>query len=278
MPELPEVETIARQLAPALQGRMVRGLTVLDPRLSLPPARAVVGRQVGAVGRLGKQVVLRLDAGPGQGPRLGPRWFVVHLRMTGRLLWQPDPVPASLPHTRARLRLEGGALLFVDPRRFGTLALLDSLVPAQPRGLDPLAPEHSVERLAALLAGAGARQPIKAWLMRQDRLVGLGNIYASEVLFRARLDPRREAGRLRSGEIARLHAALVAVLRAAIAHCGTTFSDFQDAHGVTGSYQHFLQVYQREGLPCPRCAAPVRRLVQQQRSTFFCPRCQRGAR
>ncbi|MBK8481651.1 MAG: bifunctional DNA-formamidopyrimidine glycosylase/DNA-(apurinic or apyrimidinic site) lyase [Proteobacteria bacterium] len=289
MPELPEVETIARQLAPVLQGRRVHGLALLDSRLAPIQTRAVVGARVGAVQRLGKQVVLRLDPTPtGAAPRRAPRsptelpaaaarWLVVHLRMTGRLLWQPGAQPAPLAHTRARLRLEGGTLVFVDPRRFGTLSLVDDLECVRPRGLEPLGAEHSVDRLAALLAAGGARQAIKPWLLRQDRLVGLGNIYAAEALFAARIDPRRAVGRFRPAEVARLHAAIGEVLTAAIAHCGTTFSDFQDAHGVTGSYQHYLRVYRREGLPCLRCAGTVRRLVQQQRSTFYCARCQRGA-
>jgi len=267
MPELPEVETVARQLGHLLSGRSVRTLEILDPLLGPPGVASLAGRTVGGVRRLGKQVLLELD-------RAGaPLWLAFHLRMTGRLIWREGGGRVSPRHLRARLRLEGGWLLFYDPRRFGTLHLCNSLAELEPAGLDPLSGELTDAALAGLLAGSP--QAIKPWLLRQDRLVGLGNIYASEILFAAGIDPRRPARSLGAAEIRELRRGTRAVLERAIERCGTTFSDFQDARGLAGSFQDCLGVYGREGEPCPRCGTPVERLTQQQRSTFWCARCQR---
>jgi formamidopyrimidine-DNA glycosylase len=269
MPELPEVETVARQLEPLLSGRRLRRARLLDRRLGTPPVASLVGHQVERVFRLGKQVAFELSR------RGRPRFMAVHLRMTGRLIWQDGRrrSPPDHKHLRARFDLDGGRLLFFDPRRFGTIAVVDTPEEIAPCGVDPLSAELTPGALAGLLRGS--RQAIKAWLLRQDRLVGLGNIYACEILFRAGVAPDRAAGRLRRTDVERLHRALRDVLTRAIESCGTTFSDFQDARGVSGSYQRYLGVYAREGEPCPACGRPVRRIVQQQRSTFYCPGCQR---
>ncbi len=268
MPELPEVETVARQLDPRLRGQRLQRVRLLDPLLGRPAVRPLLGARVVEVGRLGKQVVLHLD--PPAGP---PHYLAVHLRMTGRLIVTPRQRRVAQRHLRARLWLDHDALLFYDPRRFGTLTVARSLRELQPAGLDPVTRPLRPCALAALLRGS--RQPLKAWLLRQDRLVGLGNIYASEVLFRAGLHPCRPAGSLSAGEVTRLARSVTEVLQQAIAHNGTTFSDFQTSRGVSGSYQRFLAVFQRQRQPCPRCGAPLLRLVQQGRSTFFCGRCQR---
>ena len=192
--------------------------------------------------------------------------------MTGRLLWQRGRPGNSEDHLRARFRLDGGELLFADTRRFGTFQWYASAEDARPAGLEPLSAELTVRKLAELTRGSG--QNLKAWLLRQDRLVGLGNIYASEILHRARLSPFRSAGSLTADELKRLHGSTRRTLRRAIENCGTTFSDFQDAQGVEGSYQQFLAVYDREGETCRRCGDSIRRVVQQQRSTYHCPGCQ----
>jgi formamidopyrimidine-DNA glycosylase len=195
--------------------------------------------------------------------------------MTGRLLWQPGataPGPADQPHLRARLLLGGGAVDFVDPRRFGVIRLTGTLDQLQPAGADPTGRSFTRGLLRELLAHG--RQEIKPWLLRQDRITGLGNIYASEILARARLHPARPAGSLEVAEVHRLHAATVTIINRAIRHCGTTFSDFQDSRGNSGGFQRFLTVYGHENDPCRRCRAPVQRMVQQGRSTFFCPTCQ----
>jgi len=268
VPELPEVETVARQLAPQVEGRRIVSVGIVDPKLEHAALhRDLPGARIRDCGRMGKQVVLRLDTARG-----GRRWLCIHLRMTGRLrVLEAAPGPVALP-LRAVLELDRGWLTFVDPRRFGTLRLADRRSGAAPPGAEPLSRAFTAASLTALLGRS--RQPLKPWLLRQDRITGLGNIYASEILFVSRLSPERAAGSLDAGEIRRLHRAIRSVLRAAISACGTTFSDFQDARGVEGSYARYLTVYGREDQPCRRCRTPIRRGVQQQRATYWCPRCQ----
>jgi formamidopyrimidine-DNA glycosylase len=268
MPELPEVETVARQLDPLVRGRRVVRFRVADDRLSPGPGPPLAGRRVDGVRRIGKQLAVTISAAdPGDEAHL-----LIHLRMTGRLLWHETPQRALRPPLRASLDLEGGALIFSDVRRFGTMRWTRSLDDVLCGALDPLSRGLSARALAGLMSSSS--QPLKPWLLRQDRLVGIGNIYASEIPFVARVSPFRSVDGLGGGEVRRLHRAVRSVLRHAIDACGTTFSDFQDAHGVTGRYQEMLSVYGREGEPCPRCGGAVRRAVQQQRSTFYCPACQ----
>ncbi|MBW2735219.1 MAG: bifunctional DNA-formamidopyrimidine glycosylase/DNA-(apurinic or apyrimidinic site) lyase [Deltaproteobacteria bacterium] len=268
MPELPEVETVVRQLSPHLQGKTLAGVRLFDDKLRHFPSRKLSGLAFERVQRVGKLVVFG-----GPTPQ-GERFVGVHLRMTGRLLWHPAGMRAERRHLRARFSLrEGGAVLFYDARRFGTLQLATSWEELESTALDPTSAAFAPQRLGKLLAQGGG-QSLKVWLMRQDRLVGLGNIYASEILFRARLHPYRITHSLTRDEIVRLHQSTQEVLAAAIEACGTTFSDFQTAHGFTGSYQRYLQVYGREGEPCLVCGCKIERVVQAQRSSFFCPGCQ----
>jgi formamidopyrimidine-DNA glycosylase len=268
MPELPEVETVARQLAPLIQGRQVLRLEIFDPKLQLENPQQAVGRVIQEVRRLGKQVLFDLQD---RQEDCQPRWLCVHLRMTGRLIWVREAEPVA-PPLRARLTLEEGFVLFKDVRRFGTMRLIGALEEIQPAGMDPFGKDFTAAALAGRLAGSA--QEIKPWLLRQDRLVGLGNIYASEALFAAGLSPRRQAGSLTGKEEQRLHRAILKVLKMGIEHGGTTFSDFQDARGESGSFQRMLAVYGQAGQPCRRCRTAVTRIVQQGRSTFFCPKCQ----
>lgn len=276
MPELPEVETVVRQLRPLVTGRAVCSLRILDDLLGVIPAKRARGAMVSGVQRLGKQVVIGLERETKSRPRL---WLAVHLRMTGRLLWRAGERPAEgldRPWLRARLALVGGNVDFIDPRRFGVVRLVDDPAPLDPPGVDPTGEAFTPAALRQLLGES--RQALKPWLLRQDRITGLGNIYASEILARARLNPCREAGTLGPAEIRRLHGAVVTILRRAIRHCGTTFSDFQDSSGEIGAFQRFLAVYGHEGEPCRRCSTPVERMVQQGRSTYFCPACQPAGR
>jgi formamidopyrimidine-DNA glycosylase len=268
MPELPEVETIARQLAPLLIGRRVKRVEVLDAKLDQAALTSLQGCVIAGVFRHGKQVALRLTRARG---KPAEHFLLVHLRMTGRLIWHDTAQPET-KHLRTRFVLDQGCLLFFDPRRFGTLVLKPSLADDRAMGLDPLTPQFTKQALARLLTGS--RQPLKTWLLRQDQLVGIGNIYASEILFAARLHPLRPAGSLSAEESSRLHRSVRGVLKLAVKHCGTTFSDFQDAHGMSGGFQRMLKAYGREGQPCKACGGTIVRLVQQQRSTFFCPECQ----
>ena len=270
MPELPEVETISRQLDPKMAGSNLIGLEILDPRLGEFP-EPPRGR-VRAVRRVGKEV----------GFFIGETVFLVHLRMTGRLIWEADSERLDSKsimvreekfrmHLRARLRFDRGVLLFHDVRRFGTMRIFpEESLPSQ--GIDPTTDEFTVESLERLLERGS--QPMKNFLLRQDRIVGIGNIYASEILFRSRLHPMRQSSSLLPDEIRKLHRAIRLTLELAIANSGTTFSDYRDSDGETGSFGRFLHVYDREGEKCRSCRETIARLVQSGRSSFYCPECQ----
>lgn len=266
MPELPEVETVARQLSARVEGRVIRRLTILDDLLRRETPPPLAGAVISSVFRAGKQVIFELTH-----DRRPPWWLAVHLRMTGRLLVHENP-RLSIPHLRARFRLDQGSLLFVDTRRFGTFGWRERHEDILPNAVEPLSRRLTPRRFRQLIGNS--RSPIKTWLLRQDRLVGLGNIYASEILHEAHIAPQRHACDLDDEEIANLTRATKKILRRAIRNCGTTFSDFQDADGVEGSYQNYLFVYGRDGEGCRRCDGTIEREVQQQRSTFYCRRCQ----
>jgi formamidopyrimidine-DNA glycosylase len=270
MPELPEVETIVRRLAPVLAGARVRALDVRDARWCAPVlpdavAGAVGGRRIERLWRRGKYLVLGLD---------GDIHLVMHLRMTGTLLWEPDGLP---PHTRVVFNLGTGRLAFVDPRRFGTGTLvlgspaLDGFFAAR-LGVEPLEGEFTAGHLRGL--ARGRRAPIKAFLLDQRNLAGVGNIYADEALFRARVHPLRPAGALRPGQYGLLRDAVVDVLRAGIEARGASIDDYRDPDGVRGSFQDRFLVHRREGRPCPVCGRTVRKLVVAGRGTYVCEGCQ----
>lgn len=283
MPELPEVETVRRNLATVLPGRRVEAVEVRSPHCLAEPdpelfRRSLTGRTIRGVGRRGKYLLLDLDGG-----------FVlaVHLRMTGRLVYEvPGTGPAAAgetapdPHTHAVLRLSGGGRLsFRDVRKFGRLYLtpsLSSLLPAGKLGPEPLEEGFTPEALASRLKGRQAR--VKAMLLDQRVVAGVGNIYADEALFLAGIHPERRAGSLRKAEVERLHAAVRQVLEEGIRHRGTTFSDYRDGFGEPGGYGERLAVYGREGAPCRRCGGPVSRIRSGGRSSYFCPACQRPPR
>jgi formamidopyrimidine-DNA glycosylase len=274
VPELPEVETIVRGLAPALQGRRVT--SVWTSGLALRLARAVdvaglravsVGRAITSVRRRGKYIMVVTDDRAGAG-------VCVHLGMTGRLRVQPA-TEARAPHTHVVFSLAGGdELRYVDARRFGWVAPgapLASLPALAELGPDPLS-----ELDAAALARAltGVRAPLKAFLLDQTRVAGLGNIYVCEALFAARIHPRTPAGRARR-RAPELLAAIRATLEGGIARRGTTLRDYVDADGFAGDNAAALLVYGREGEPCTVCGAKIKRRVDAARSTFYCPQCQK---
>ena len=273
MPELPEVETVRRSLERSIIGRRFTAVTVHERRLRTPIApaalrRDLIGRAVHAVKRRSKYLLLDLE---------GDRVLVLHLGMSGRFLREDHAAP-RLPHTHVRIALDDGSeLRFVDPRRFGMLFVVGrSEIDAHPRfaalGPEPLTPAFTA---AALQARAGrARRAIKSVLMDAAVVVGVGNIYACESLYRAGIHPSTPARRLRAVRWARLHAAVQAVLEDALAARGTTLQDFRDSDGLDGGFQARLAVYGREGEPCARCRRRVRRIVQAGRGTFYCPGCQ----
>lgn len=274
MPELPEVETVRRQLASALPGRRITGLGVRLPRLlrNIEPERLeerVAGRRFAAVQRRGKFLLLHLD----DGARL-----IVHLRMTGRLTVAPTGDPEG-PHTHIVVALDGGLeLRFSDQRTFGTWHYVADDYGQEPPGLvsmgvEPLGDDFSPEALAALVAGR--RAPIKAVLLDQRRVAGIGNIYADEALFRAGIDPARPAGSLSEADLARLHRTIRAVLQDSLAKGGTTVRDYVNGRGVPGEFQRYLDVYGRAGQPCRRCGTAIVRRRVAGRGTHVCPRCQR---
>ena len=274
MPELPEVETIRRDLAPRLTGRTIVRARFSKPdiALNMPSrslARRLAGRRIEAVGRRGKYLLFFLD---------DRRVLQVQLRMSGRFaLGRRLPPGTGFRHVAARFELDDARTLFYDDvRRLGGFQLLEpSEWAAVEAGLgpEPLDDSFTSARLEARLRGR--RAPIKNALLDQKRVAGVGNIYASEALHRAGIDPRRPAGELDRTEIQRLHRAVRRVLRGAIAGAGTTLRDYRAVNGRSGRFQTALRVYGREGEPCGRCGRPIARLVQAGRSTFFCPGCQR---
>lgn len=276
MPELPEVETTARILAPELLARTVVAVQAIDyPPLVAPLApeefaHRLAGRRITALGRRAKFLLLHLDDGA---------VLAVHLRMSGRLYLSPREAPSER-HTHAVLELDDGrALRFRDPRKFGRMRLMS---PEEYGALDrqlgpePLSAQWNAAALAKQLQGR-PRARLKALLLDQHFLAGLGNIYSDEALFRAGLHPARPAGSLSPGEVERLHEAIRAVLAEAIDANGTTLSDgiFLFGSGEAGRFAERLQVYGRAGKPCPRCGRAIVRELLAGRGSHFCPHCQR---
>jgi formamidopyrimidine-DNA glycosylase len=271
MPELPEVETIRRQLAPLVEGRTLERMEILDERWSRPlaPAEltaALEGRRIDALDRRGKYLVWSFQ---------DEVYLAQHLRMTGAILCEPEPEPA---HVRVRLTLRPRRrLVIVDPRRFGTGELvlgaeaLEAFFAAR-LGLEPLDERFTAEHLRGLARGRTA--PIKALLLDQRRIAGVGNIYADEALFRAGVHPLRPAGRLMAPQRARLREAMIEALQAGIDARGASIDDFRHIDGVRGSFQDRFLVHRRAGEPCPRCGATIVKMVVAGRGTYVCESCQ----
>jgi len=278
MPELPEVETVRRLLEANILGRTIRatrlsGLPLRGERVPRALPRQIAGRRFTAARRHGKYLLLDLNGG----------WTLLsHLGMSGRWLFHPDPPLKRMAHVHARIHFDDGTQLwFQDPRRFGMLRLTRTDALAQDPSLvilgpDPVFDPPSGTSLHAL--AEGARVSLKSFLLDQRRLAGIGNIYASEILHRAGLHPRILAGSVHVEAWDRVARATNAVLREAIARNGTTFSSYRTLWDEAGGYGERLRVYDRAGQACPVCGEPVRRIVQQARSTFFCPRCQPAKR
>ena len=271
MPELPEVETARRGIAPHLVGRRIRRLEVREWRLRWPISRrlpaALRGRAIEAVGRRGKYLLIRAGGGT----------LLWHLGMSGSLRVLADPPPPG-PHDHVDLELSGGTVLrFRDPRRFGSLHWIGG-DPLRHRLLAGLGPEPLGEDFGGDWLHArsrGRRAAVKTFLMDARVVVGVGNIYASEALFEAGVAPSRPAGRISRARYGRLAEAVREVLARSIEAGGTTLRDFTEADGRPGYFARELRVYGRAGEPCVRCGEPVRVRTLGQRSSFYCPRCQR---
>ena len=256
MPELPEAETIARTLAPHAEGRRIVSVRFLSKRVHDGSTPKLAGRTIRRVRRYGKRVVFELDRGV----------LVFRLGMTGSLLWSTTPGP----YTRAFFKLDQGNVCFNDIRQFGSVKWMAE--PPQDLGPDPL--EVSAEEFYTRLRGR--RVQLKRLLLDQQFLRGIGNIYADESLFRARIHPQAQALRLSVARARRLHQAIVDVLKLAIDNCGSSISDYLDARGQRGNFQQLHQVYGKQDQPCPQCGALIRRIVVAQRGTHYCPKCQRA--
>lgn len=259
MPELPEVETIVRELEPKLTGRHILAAEVLHPRIVRYCAEdltaCLAGRRIEDVRRHGKFILIRLDHG----------WLTIHLGMTGQLLVDGEPGV----HTRAVFRLDDATLIYDDIRMFGSIEWgpePSRLARLGPDALD--APELATELLRR-------KAPIKAVLLNQSVFSGVGNIYADEALFRAGIHPRRRADRISTERAARLIAVVREVLGEAVEHRGSSVSDYVDTEGRRGSFQDRHRVYARDGHPCVQCGTVVRKTVVAQRGTHYCPKCQR---
>ena len=275
MPELPEVETIRTRLAPRLEGRRLERVEIVDPRLTRPEppeaiAAALEGERIVRVSRRGKYLVFEFESG---------RSLLVHLRMTGNVEHPAQGGLAADPYRRAVVRLDDGSdVAYRDVRRFGTWDLLEpgeleDYFAVRRLGEEPL--ERGFTTRAFTQALEGRRAPIKAALLDQRAAAGVGNIYADEALWRARLHPLRPAGSLTAGEIARLRKAIRAALEMGIARQGATLRDYRDPEGRRGRMQDEFKVYGRAGEPCPRCGTPIEKTRAGGRGTWFCPHCQR---
>jgi formamidopyrimidine-DNA glycosylase len=274
VPELPEVETVRRALEPALVGRTIERAEIVDARLTRPEEPQLVaaeldGERVAAVERRGKYLVIRFQSG---------RALLVHLRMTGSFRTTRDGEGDEDPYRRAVVSLDDGSdVAYRDVRRFGTWLLLepDEVEPylAVRLGPEPLEQRFTPRVLRDRLAGR--RAPLKAALLDQRTVAGLGNIYADEALWRAKLHPRREAGTLTAAEIRRAHTGIREALEMGVARQGSTLRDYRQPDGASGSMQDEFKAYGRLGEPCERCGTPIDRIVVGGRGTWYCPRCQR---
>jgi formamidopyrimidine-DNA glycosylase len=271
MPELPEVETVRRQLSPRVEGRRLAELEISDARWCQPLAPeefadAVVGRRIETLRRRGKYLIWELE---------DEVFMLVHLRMTGNLVYDAEP---PVQYERVRFVLDDGhEVRFVDPRRFGTGEVLlggpalDAFLGAR-LGVEPFDREYDAAYLRTL--ARGVRAPIKAFLLDQRRIAGVGNIYADEALFGAGIHPLREAGKLTGAQWTTLADTVKEALQSGIDANGATIDDFRDLDGARGSFQDRFQVHLREGEPCPRCGTTIKKLVAAGRGTYVCEHCQ----
>lgn len=264
MPELPEVETIVQGLKRRVSQQRIEQIRIYDPKVAkMLAGERIAGRRIINIRRRGKYIIFELNEGLN---------LIVHLRMSGRLIYQRDE-PQSLRWVRATIKLNNGFLVFQDRRRLGTMELSDSEDLDRRLGIEPLSPEFNSDCLRQRLTTS--RRPIKVLLMDQTIIAGIGNIYAQEILFAAGIHPQREAQSLNSNEIEALTKAIKFVVKQALNHQGTTISDFQKANGDEGNFQNLLKVYRRENKPCLVCQTPIKKIKQQGRTTYFCERCQK---
>jgi len=271
MPELPEVEITRRSIEPVLKGQILRRVSLSDKALRWPlgcDPQKLVGQRVHELQRRGKYILLRLDHG----------WLMIHLGMSGRLVTRAQ-LPKAGVHDHFECITDLGGIRLHDPRRFGAVIHVHDLASGMANklltglGIEPFSDAFTPSYLAQGLMRRSA--PIKQVLLAGDVVVGVGNIYASESLFLAGINPKRKANTLSKKSIEKLHAAIVQVLKRALEIGGSTLKDFYSPDGEHGYFQLEARVYDREGQPCHVCANPIKRMVQGQRATYFCSTCQR---
>ncbi|HZP73138.1 MAG TPA: bifunctional DNA-formamidopyrimidine glycosylase/DNA-(apurinic or apyrimidinic site) lyase [Gaiellaceae bacterium] len=273
MPELPEVETVRRRLAPVLEGRRLADVAIADARLTRPAdptevAAELLGERIAAVERRGKYLIVRFESG---------RALVVHLRMTGSFLHAGRGALPDDPHRRAVVSLDDGSdVAYRDVRRFGTWLLLEpgelaAYIDARV-GREPLEPGYQPRHLGERLAGR--RAPVKAVLLDQRAVAGVGNIYADEALWRARIHPLTQASTITREQVKALHRGVRDALRAGLRRQGSTLRDYRLPDGAQGRAQHEFKVYGRGGEPCERCGTPIDKIRVAGRGTWYCPACQ----
>ena len=262
MPELPEVETVVRSIAPYITGHAILNAAVFSKRVTrgsfTETTRGLTGKKIEAVQRSGKQILVQLNHG----------LLYIHLGMTGKLLWNGE----RTKYARAILELDNGTLIYDDVRQFGRFEYF----PEMPAFLEKTGPDaltvSDEDFLARLKKHTGHIKPL---LLNQTFIAGVGNIYADESLFASGIHPKARASRLSKARAQNLHSQILAILRLSIEHRGSSISNYVDADGACGNYQLQHNVYGRTGEPCPRCGKPVKRIVLGQRGTHFCPSCQR---
>jgi formamidopyrimidine-DNA glycosylase len=271
VPELPEVETIARGLANAIVGKTIAAAAVTMDKIALAPAgrsfaAELPGERIASVGRRAKFIVITLGSG---------RRLTVHLRMTGRLIYQPVELAEPYPHTHVSIDFtDGTRVAFADVRQFGRMRLLESAeVWDADGGVEPLSEGFTSELFVSMLDER--RTPIKVFLLDQSRISGIGNIYACEALWEAGIRPSRPAHKVSRPARRRLYHAIRGVLARSIEARGTSVDDYVDAEGLKGGFQNQLSVYGRLGQPCSRCGQPIVRTVLSQRGTWWCRSCQK---
>jgi formamidopyrimidine-DNA glycosylase len=262
MPELPEVETIVRSVTPFIVGRTIEAAEFHSARVTRTnrrsSSRAIAGSVITGVRRLGKQIFIELDRGV----------LYVHLGMTGKLLWNTEPGK----YTRATLHLDTGTLQYDDVRQFGRVEFYREI----PSNLECIGPDALKVSFAEFYARLKKRKrQIKALLLDQSFVCGVGNIYADESLYEARIHPRTLSTKLSKRRALCLYDSMIRILNASIDRRGSSISDYVDGAGERGSFQQLHMAYGRTGKPCSRCGSPIRRTVIAQRSTHYCPRCQR---
>lgn len=266
MPELPEVETLCRQLKNVILDKEIRSFEIFDPKLAA--GEKLVGRRVCSVARHGKALAIKLD-GSNSGVTI-----LLHLRLTGRLLWHDDNNP-PFPHTRFTFSFPQGRLDCIDPRRFATLSVqkTEEIPDFAVAVVEPLK-DFRTPRLWEM--ARKRKIPVKSFLMDQRFIAGIGNIYACEILYETSVNPRQKTDSLSPAKWQEIEEATISILNKAIDCRGTTVSDWRDLFGRKGEYQHHLKVYARQGSPCPRCQVAIQYTRLSGRGTYFCPTCQKA--